>query len=96
VEEGFDGLLGGEDVGYEGERESHGGGGGGGGGVVVREPEEAVGGENEEAGFEEREVGDVVAFEVDGREDGTLDFVWEKDRSTAACEVCFWEIVCCH
>lgn len=73
-----------------------GGGGGGGGGVVVREPEEAVGGENEEAGFEEREVRDVVAFEVDGREDGTLDFVWEKDGSTAACEVCFWEIVCCH
>lgn len=55
-----------------------------------------MGGENEETGFEEREVGDVVAFEVDGREDGTLDFVWEKDRSTAACEVCFGEIVCCH
>lgn len=52
-----------------------------------------MGGENEETGFEEREVGDVVAFEVDGREDGALDFVLEKDGSTAACEVCFGERV---
>lgn len=85
MEHGLEGLLGGEDVGDEGEREGHGGaGGGGGGGSGVREPEEAVGGEDKEAGLEGREVGDLFALEVNRGDYGALDLVLEEDRPPAA------------
>lgn len=61
-----------EDVGDRGEVDGGGGAVGG-----FREPEEAVGGEDEEAGFEVREpgVGFVFAEKVDAGEEEALDLV---------------------
>lgn len=88
MEDGFQGLLGGEDVGDGGERDGHGGGGGGGGigggGGVGGKPDEAVGGEDEEAGLEGGEGGEVFAFEVGGGDKRALDLGREEHRPAAA------------
>lgn len=84
VEDGLEGLLGGEDVGDGGERDGHGGGGGGGGGGVGGEPDEAVGGEDEEAGLKGGEGWEVFAFEVHGGDKRALDLVREEHRPAAA------------
>ena len=59
------------------------GGCSGGGGGIGREPKEAVGGEDEEAGFEAREVRVFIGFEVNGGENGGLDLAGTKDWSAA-------------
>ena len=43
-----------------------------------------MGGENEEAKLEEREVMEVFAFEVNKAEDETFDFVLDQDWALSA------------
>lgn len=46
-----------------------------------------MGGECKKTGFEERERWEVIAFEVNGGEEGALDFVGKEDWSAAGGEL---------